>query len=411
MYLEDLQDFSSSILKLLELNTYFEITKSEDGYNFRPLSKEEFGRHIDSIHNFAKAFVEDVAIHDITVMSNKEITPLMEISEFFQKFLKKNKKISSKDPWKKQMEEISNYALSLALGAKISPTQLQKIDPEARKFILNNEYEKKSLIFRQPLRYSWDEGILFSVEVQPKLFHQVPFKRMKREEITSDKGVIIGYRFYLETYFLFQTDKKLKLMENFSLLTDGIAQYHPTKSFTLYRTLKFVPEDVGRLNWIEIQLSERNSQISLVVSREDGSIFSIGICNDQFSCPDPGYFSTAREKKSYKFKIQCTLEQVQLLKKKIEDARFFHSQKRTSLTLMETVSGIVNKPLAPKKPLISKKRWIAFLLLPVGVFRCFLNKQCSLPNFRELIRCPHDQYYLDTQVLQEMLKKEVAVGK
>ncbi len=391
-------EMPKSFLRMLDLNVYFEIYPISGGYSFHPLGNDEFDKYVRSVLNFSRAFHEQLEIQDLLHASSQELKVVLGFHQFLKKFIQIYGKKKNTLEHAEVIERIKKHELAIALGGKIP---INEIDEEELRFLLVNDFHKRSLPFRMQLRCSWDEGILIPCEIDPMLYHNIPMKKMEKTEVFAKNNKLIGYKFFFGDYFLFQTDAHLKLIDKFTLLCDGISRYHREKSFVLYRTFKSDPSQYEKKNQVEILFhGKKLKSLSVILKREDGSVYSIGSRKGKIISPSLNFTEPATKV----VMIKCTKNQINLIKKKIEDERFFPARKAPQENLFVILADVLQEDFVAKKPIAFSNKWLAYLTLPIGiVYYCVQKKNCKLETLLEFLKKPYGQYCIDEQSIRKQL--------
>lgn len=347
MNLLSINEFVATMRERVEEKQWFSIDREGEEFSLKQLKFEEFFSCLQSVAQFSEWVLEEIAIQDFHHLRLKEMESIIEIVRFLKFFVQKVQgRVRGKEA-EKFIKLIKECTFALSLGGKISLGMLQKIDPVMRTFLEINEFPEKCLFLRLQLQSTWDQGILLPVEVENGLYQSIPIDDIQRAPWKKNRSK--GFQFYYGDLLLFESDNHLRLLSHYTLLSEGITHYHPTKSPILRRTLINPPEDGLRPNRITFQFTGWwQNHLSLLLKCEDGSLYSIGIQGERIASPDEVFFQTLRENPKENFEIEISARKMRAVLHKLEKARANLSATYTQYDLCEMIAEALNIPCAPK---------------------------------------------------------------
>ena len=398
-----LKDLSESLSKILNLGVHFEVAQLNDGYTFHTIPDKDYPKQLESVLAFAKEFHKEVGIKDFLRLPVAEIIAIISVDQFLKLFIDKHEQIYSKKDEDKRFDLLKKYSFSISLGGKIPVEKIDDLEEEAIFFLKANKFDEQALFLRLQVKHTWEKGLMIPIEIEPLLFHDIPFKSLKKVDIRNNRDKITGFRFYHKKKYLFKTDVKYKLHENYTVISEGVAQYHKVKAHPLYRTLRRMPKGKEKKNFIEVQLiGGREKKVTLILKREDGSIFSLGVHRSRIYCPDPLFFKPRDSKTTNSVEIPCSKEQFRQVKKEIEDLRFRLRAERSEVDLLSVVEGVLDVHLTPLRPLVTKNFLLSYLTLPIAIKRFYsLRRRTNLPTLRSIVSKPYRKVYLHYPTLKQ----------
>lgn len=397
MKFENMSDLPRSMQRLLVQQIPFALRKENERFLISRVGEVSFDECGKSIHVFAQELRKELEIIHLPNLEKKHRDFMQEVADFLEVFAPVYRK---KGGSAEIGEQLSDLSRAIGWGAKVDPA---KLDEESRKFLEVNQFHKKTLPLQLMLKQKWDEGFVVPCEIESGIYHHVPFKKLDKVEIEDKRGKKQGWNFKLGDNTLFQTDFNFKLTERYTILHDGITQHHPIKSFTLHRAYKRDPATNNHKN--QIAYLVRGKSVDLELRREDGSVYSIGMDRKYIASPslyflDPvdAFFVHVIDKEKFKS-----------VRSSIEKEKFYPGLVEKHKNVFFVVDDLLKLDLAPKKPLVTRNRALAYLTLPYLALRyIYLRRKHQLPPLKDMLKAPHSPVILDEAKLIKQIRERGA---
>lgn len=395
MKFNKMHDLPKSLHKLVEKNVYFRLDKEGDVYVIKPLEDHEAKEAVDSLLQFANELHDQLEIQDLVHTDQKSLDTIINFRDVLREFGLKNQK---RQEIAEQLEKLRKVEFAISLGGKIPVEDLKE---DQRQFLLANQFHEKVLPMRIPLKYKWDEGIMLPFEIEATLYHHVPWEKLTREKLFDKKQREIGYRFLLKENQLFATHWDYTLTKRYTLLCEGITQYHYRKSNTVYPTFKVNPHKTKQKNELIFEIREK--EITVLLKRDDGVQFSLGMEKNRIVSPVKDFYQPPRRS----IKVGCRRQDIDKIKKLIEVEKFWVRKDIRHKNLFFILEEVLDIKPIPRKALISSNHFLSYLTLPLALLEYrFAKSNDSLPGIRDFIKAPYGKYCVDYKALKKQLLEE-----
>jgi hypothetical protein len=340
MDLSELDLFVDAISTYLKLNLPFTILQDKNGLTWEPAYKAGVEKDFESIQIFADYLLEHVGPLDYKALPEEHFYKIRVLVELLEKVVEDRKKKAPSGVYKETRQKI----LALRLGGKIQYQEIKDINRELYAFIKVNQLEVK--FFALGIQLNKNLAIPFEED------QVVLWTDMTKVLLTDRSGRDYGYRFFYEDRVMMETDLKFLLTEEFSVVGDGIAFYHPLRSVPMKPILVRNPDEWGRKNRVEIILQKRKSTFYFLLRREDGAIYAIGLDKGKIAEPVFSYFLTYK----CKYLIEITAEEFENVFIRLENDRYYKIG-FTEKKLLEILQENLGLEPIPKKT-TTKFKWI-----------------------------------------------------
>ncbi len=282
MDISELDLFIVAMSNYLRLNQPFNIVEGNKKLLQKPLNLEETHSDLRCIKIFSNYLVENVAVLNYKEIPEESYLKIRFLVDLLEKFVKSRKKKYRKID-KKPFNDAEEQIFAIRLGGKISLKNMEFINEDFRKFLKVNKLDHKLFALGIQLNGS----LALSFQVDENLYEEICWKDLVRENLIDESGRLYGYSFYNSEHLVMETNVDFLLTESFSFLYQGIRFYHPENSLKIEPLDKKGP--FGR-NILEIVSNNSSAFSFILLYKEDGTIYAIGLHKGKIVAPAPEYF-------------------------------------------------------------------------------------------------------------------------
>ena len=141
--------------------------------------------------------------------------------------------------------------------------------------------------------------------------------------------------------------------------------------------------------------------LSVVLKKEDGSLYSIGIEKSRIVSPEKKFLLPRNNETYAIFDIPCSTEEFKKFKKMIDDARCYQSISRSPVDLCIMLEKSLGKSLTPMKPVVTRHMFLSYLAIPLVITRLIIHKRNStMSRITEILTQPNKPCLLDYKQLK-----------
>ncbi len=380
MDLFELDLFVDAISKYLKLNQPFTVLQGKKGLSWEPAYSVELHRDLESIQIFSDYLIANVGPLNFRELPEDYFYKIRALVSLLDKFIK-NRKGKYNGLGSEVFEEADHKIFALRLGGKIDFREIPGMDRELYNFIKINELDQKLFA----LGIQLNKLIALPFEIEANMYEEIEWNKLVRKELSDSIGRVYGYRFFYSDHLVMETNGDLLLTEQFSLLYRGISLYHPIKALHIAAIDKKEPSAWKHKNLLEVITLNKRGSLLLMLRKEDGNLFCIGVSKGKLSSPVNGCFV------EYKclYQMAITKEEFALIFKILEDGKFYKKSFNEKDLLSVVQESLKLSPL-PEKMLLSKNMFLAYLLLPYGIVKFFCaRKKYPCFGWKDLFKTPY----------------------
>ena len=365
MDLFELDLFVDAISKYLKLNQPFTILQEKKGLTWEPAYSVESNKDLESIQIFSDYLMVNVGVLDFRALPEEYFYKIRALVDLLDRFIKDRKKKHS-GLGGELFEEAEHKILALRLGGRIHYKEIRNIDKEMYNFIKINGLDRKFFALGIQLH----SILALPFEIEANRYQEILWNELQRLNLTDSSGRLYGYRFFYNEQLLMETNTDFLLTEEFSVLYRGITFYHPRKALHIAPLDKRSSIEWKQKNLLEVITLNKRGALFLLLRKEDGNIYCIGVNRGKLSAPVDSYFDTYR----CRYKMGITKEEFNSIFDIFEREKYY-KKSLNEKGLLSVIQNTLNLQPLPEKMLVSKYRFLAYFMLPYGIIKFFCRRK------------------------------------
>ncbi len=399
MDLFELDLFVDAISKYLKLNQPFTILQEKKGLTWEPAYSVAANRDLESIQIFSDYLFANVSVLDFRALPEEYFYKIRALVNLLDKFIKDRKKKHSGFGGE-VFQEAENKILALKLGGRIHYKEIGNIDRDLYRFIIVNELDRKFFA----LGIQLNSNLALPFEIEANKYQELLWDELARLNLKDSSGRVYGYRFFYKEKLVMETNTDFLLTEDFSILYPGVTFYHPRKALHLAPLDKRSSLEWDQKNLIEVVTLNRRGALFLLLRSENGNIYCVGSNQGKLSTPVDSYFGAYK----CRYQIGITKEEFHQIFEIFEKEKYYKkniNEKGLLSVLQETLKL---EPL-PEKMLVTKYKFLAYLMLPYGIIKFFCNRRkYPCHGWRDLFMRPYVVSSMNKNRVKQWLEEAAA---
>ncbi len=364
MDLFEIDLFIDAITKYLKMNRPFTILTNQNGLSWEPRHSTNLARDLESIVIFSDYLVANLGHLDFREIPADYFIKIRSLVHLLDTFIQTKKKKYG-GAGIEIFHEAELKMLAIKLGGRVDYRLIESMDKEFYHFLIINQLDEKLFALGIQLR----DLFSFPFEIDANEFKVVSWKELKKVPLEDESGRLYGFRFFYEDRLVMETGVNLLLTEDFTLTYKGLMYYHPSKALHIAALDK---REVKRnqKNSIEIISLTKKGKFFLIMKKEDGSLYCIGVKKGKIVAPTDLYFQTY----FCKYELHVTKHEFMKIFEYLEKLKYYKSDVSEFFLLEMIQEKLMLKDL-PQKKITTGKKILSYLFMPIGLFKFLTDRQ------------------------------------